>query len=126
MLFRIKRLCNFLLRMLSICAITYQSIPSNNNRPHILSPYTLMAAHLAPLLTSQETAVKTHLSTLEDQNNSLAETIIQQQADMDTLVKRLEGLVADLQKAADMVQTPEIQQATQDARNIHNELRDAS
>jgi kinetochore protein NNF1 len=83
-----------------------------------------MAAHLGPLLNAQQSALQTSLATLEEQNASLAETIIQQRAEMDTLVRGLETLVGDLQKAAEMVQSNQIRHLTEETRAMHHELGD--
>jgi kinetochore protein NNF1 len=83
-----------------------------------------MAAHLGPFLTSQQTDLKTALSTLEEQNTTLAETIVQQRTEIDTLVRGLEMLVNDLEKAAEMVQEEEVRKLTQDTKAMREELRD--
>jgi kinetochore protein NNF1 len=83
-----------------------------------------MAAHLGPFLTSQQTDLKTALSNLEEQNTTLAETIVQQRTEIDTLVRGLEVLVNDLEKAAEMVQEEEVRKLTQDTKAMREELRD--
>ena len=83
-----------------------------------------MAAHLGPFLNSQETALKTSISTLEEQNTALAETVIQQREEIDTVVRGLEALVGDLEKAAEMVQSEEVRKLTQETKAMREELRD--
>ena len=83
-----------------------------------------MAAHLGPFLSSQQTALKTTISTLEEQNATLAETVLQQRAEIDTVVRGLEALVGDLEKAAEMVQSEEVRNLTQETKSMREELRD--
>ena len=83
-----------------------------------------MAAHLGPFLTSQQTAIKTQLSTLEEQNGVLGETIVQQRQEMEMLVRGLEALVGDLEKAAEMVQSEDVQRLTGETKTMREELHE--
>jgi kinetochore protein NNF1 len=83
-----------------------------------------MAGTLGSDLNTHHTALNAELERKEQDNIRLGERIVQQRAEMDTLVRGLEALVSDLQKAAEMVQAPEIQNLAQETRTMHSELRE--
>jgi predicted AAA+ superfamily ATPase len=65
------------------------------------------------------------LSSLETQNLSLAETVAQQNHEMDTLVGNLETVIRDLEAAAALAQGSDTQGLSQETRNMANELHAA-
>jgi predicted RNase H-like nuclease (RuvC/YqgF family) len=91
----------------------------------MLEPEKLVAAHLGGFLEEQEGGLTKTLKGLEEENEELASKIRGQQSDMETLVRGLEALVADLKRAAEMVQAPEVRQLSEETRSMHSELRGA-
>jgi predicted RNase H-like nuclease (RuvC/YqgF family) len=89
----------------------------------MLEPEKLVAAHLGGFLEEQQGGLTKTLKTLEGENEELANKIRSQQGDMETLVRGLEAMVADLQRAAEMVQAPEVRQLSEETRSMHSELQ---
>jgi hypothetical protein len=74
-------------------------------------------------LEEQRGGLTKSLKSLEVENEEIATKIRTQQADMEALVRGLEALVADLKRAAEMVQAPEVSQLSEETRAMHAELQ---
>ncbi|KAF2672941.1 hypothetical protein BT63DRAFT_450970 [Microthyrium microscopicum] len=90
--------------------------------PHSWPADALFAAHLAPFLTQQTSTLGGQLSSVEEQNISLAETVAQQNREIDMLVGNLETVIRDLEAAAALAQGTELQGLSQETRDMSNEL----
>jgi len=65
------------------------------------------------------------LSELESSNEHLAQTIVQQRSEIDGLIKSLERIVNDLERAAEKAQGEEAAGLAAESRAINEELRAA-
>lgn len=90
--------------------------------PHTLPPADLVNAHLAPFLTDTRAAIASETAELEARNKALMETIRQQRVEMQGLVEGLEGVVADLERSAAMLQGDEVQDLTAEVKMVEEEL----
>jgi len=70
------------------------------HRPHLLAPSSLLAAHLAPFLTTQSASFTTALQATQADNAAIADAITSQWAEIEGLLRGLENTVADLENAA--------------------------
>lgn len=67
------------------------------DRPHTLSADELHAAYLTPYLQQATTMLEGRLRDTQEENGVLMQRIGEQRAEMERLVKGLEGVVADLE-----------------------------
>lgn len=74
---------------------------SHITSPHTLPPSTILAAHLAPYLAQQQADLDTRIQATEAQNVVLTDTIGAQHEEIHRLLGQLQGLVGDLNGAAD-------------------------
>jgi kinetochore protein NNF1 len=92
--------------------------------PHTLPPAALVNAHLAPFLTDMRTSISSEKQALEESNKQLIATIRAQRVEMEGLVRGLEGMVADLEKSARMVQEGEgVEGLGVEVRMVEEELK---
>ena len=73
--------------------------------PHTLPAPTILSAHLVPLQASQQSQLNARIQTTASQNASLAKTLAKQRTEIESLVGVLEGVVRDLEKAGDLLQS---------------------
>jgi len=73
------------------------------DRPHLLAPTSLLAAHLAPFLTSQSASFTSALQATQADNAAIADAITSQRAEIEGLLRALESTVADLENAANIL-----------------------
>ena len=71
--------------------------------PHLLDAQTIVAAHLDPIRVGQQSQLNAKLQTTQSQNAALAQRIAEQRAEMEGLLRGLEGAVADLEKAGGLL-----------------------
>jgi len=76
----------------------YAYVPQS--RPHLLPPSSLVTAHLAAFLSTEEAALKKRLEVIQANNKTLAKEAVMQRATIENLLQGLEGAVLDLQGAA--------------------------
>lgn len=69
------------------------------DRPHLLPPSALLAAHLAPSLTAAQGRLNAKEQTLESVNAELYEVVKGQWDEIEGLVAGVEGIVKDLEGA---------------------------
>ena len=67
------------------------------DRPHTLSAEELHTAYLTPYLQQATIMLDQRLKDTQEENGVLMQRITEQRAEMESLVKGLEGLVADLE-----------------------------
>ncbi|KAI9771901.1 MAG: hypothetical protein M1840_001671 [Geoglossum simile] len=67
--------------------------------PHTLPPSALLAAHLQPHLTHTQSHLNAALQTIQSQNAGLALAVQAQRAEIEELLRRVEGVVGDLEGA---------------------------
>lgn len=75
--------------------------------PHLHPPSTLLSAHLHPFLRSQTDELTATLGALQDDNANIADTITSQRAEIEALLRGLEGVVGDLEEARRVVEEGE-------------------
>lgn len=73
--------------------------------PHTLPAPTILSAHLAPLQASQQSQLNARIQTTASQNASLVKTLAEQRTEIESLVGVLEGVVRDLEKAGNLLQS---------------------
>lgn len=71
--------------------------------PHTLPASTLLAAHMRPIYTQQNSQLNARLQTQSSQNASLATDLARQREEMDELRTMLRRALADLDGAAAVV-----------------------
>jgi len=71
--------------------------------PHLLPPASLLAAHLGPFLVEQTSAITNSLTAVQADNANVADAITSQRAEIEGLLRGLEGVVRDLEGAAAVV-----------------------
>ncbi|KAI9769328.1 MAG: hypothetical protein M1839_003751 [Geoglossum umbratile] len=67
--------------------------------PHTLPPPSLLTAHLQPHLAHTQSHLNAALQTIQSQNADLATTIQAQRTEIEDLLRRVEGVVGDLEGA---------------------------
>ena len=85
---------------------------------HTLSPETLMNAHLAPFLAEHHGQLSRELSWLEEQNTEVARMIGEEGGETERLVRGLEEMVGDLERAAGLLA------ASKDVEGLVGETRE--
>jgi len=73
------------------------------DRPHLLAPTSLLAAHLAPFLTSQSASFTSALQATQADNAAIADAITSQRVEIEGLLRALQSTVADLENAANIL-----------------------
>ncbi|KAI5294796.1 hypothetical protein KEM52_003174 [Ascosphaera acerosa] len=68
--------------------------------PHTLPPDELYRAHLAPYLEQAKQSLGEQITSTEDENTALAETIQRQRRQIQALLARLDSVAADIEEAA--------------------------
>ncbi|KAB8296919.1 hypothetical protein EYC80_002328 [Monilinia laxa] len=71
--------------------------------PHTLPAPAILAAHLTPIYTTQQSQLNAKLQTTQSQNASLAEEIRKQREEIERLVKGVEVVVEDLDRANEVL-----------------------
>jgi len=87
--------------------------------PHLLPPASLLAAHLGPFLRDQTDTITQTLAAIQADNASVADAITSQRAEIEGLLRGVEGIARDLQAAAAALQTSE------EVKGIEAELESA-
>lgn len=82
---------------------TSAPISPPNPPPHTLPPATLISAHLSPLLISQNSQLNARLQTVQSQNAGLMNEIRRQRKEIESLLEGIEGKVADLESAGQVL-----------------------
>ncbi|KAI9645981.1 hypothetical protein NHQ30_005419 [Ciborinia camelliae] len=67
--------------------------------PHTLPAASILAAHLTPIYTTQQSQLNAKLQTTQSQNAMLAEEIRKQREEIEKLVRGVEVVVEDLDRA---------------------------
>lgn len=80
-----------------------QPVLPPNPPPHTLPPATLISAHLSPLLISQNSQLNARLQTVQSQNAGLMDEIRRQRKEIESLLEGIEGKVADLESAGQVL-----------------------
>jgi len=75
------------------------TLTTTYQRPHLLPPSQILAAHLSPTLASAQSQLNAKLQTTQSQNATLYQTILEQRAEIEHLMEGLEGCVRDLEEA---------------------------
>jgi kinetochore protein NNF1 len=69
------------------------------NRPHTLPAPAIISAHLAPIYATQQSQLNAKLQTTQSQNAILADEIKKQREEIERLLRSVEGVVEDLDRA---------------------------
>lgn len=101
--------------------ITNLTPPSS---PHTLPAPSILAAHLTPLYTTQQSQLNAKLQTTQSQNASLADEIQKQREEIEKLVRGVEIVVEDLDRANEVMDR-EVDGLGKEALEAENALRDA-
>lgn len=72
--------------------------------PHTLPASAILAAHLTPIYTTQQSQLNAKLQTTQSQNATLAEEIRQQREEIEKLVRGVEMVVEDLDRANEVLE----------------------
>lgn len=72
---------------------------TNNNSPHVHPPPTILTAHLTPSLIAHQSQLNARLQTTQSQNALLFDEVQRQREEIEALLRRLEGVVADVKGA---------------------------
>ncbi|TGO81802.1 hypothetical protein BPOR_1011g00040 [Botrytis porri] len=99
-------------------------IESARRRPHTLPAPSILAAHLTPLYTTQQSQLNAKLQTTQSQNASLADEIQKQREEIEKLVRGVEIVVEDLDRANEVMDR-EVDGLGKEALEAENVLRDA-
>lgn len=91
--------------------------------PHTLSPEELLSSHLAPFLSIQHDNIMAQLAEVQATNQSLADEIQAQRAELQRLIGGLADVVGDLERSAEIMRQEEVQGLVEEVRNIEAELR---
>lgn len=67
--------------------------------PHTLPAPSILAAHLTPIYTTQQSQLNAKLQTTQSQNAILAEEIRKQREEIERLVRGVEVVIEDLDRA---------------------------
>jgi kinetochore protein NNF1 len=67
-----------------------------DNRPHLLPPDQILAAHLSPHLASQQSQLNAKLQTVQSHNLALFEEIRQQREEARRMLDAVERVLADV------------------------------
>ncbi|KAH8815965.1 Nnf1-domain-containing protein [Xylogone sp. PMI_703] len=79
--------------------------------PHLLPAPAILNAHLSPLLVSQQSQLNAKLQTVQSQNASLAEKLVSQRKEIETLLSNVENVVRDLDGAVELLEREGVQLA---------------
>ncbi|KAM3070398.1 hypothetical protein ACMFMG_010225 [Clarireedia jacksonii] len=92
--------------------------------PHTLPAPAIISAHLAPIYATQQSQLNAKLQTTQSQNAILAEEIKKQREEIERLLKSVEGVVEDLDRANESFGM-EVNGLTREALSAEGILRDA-
>lgn len=73
------------------------------HRPHTLPAETILAAHLAPHLASQQSQLNAKLQTVQSHNSRLFDEIQAQRAEMERILVAVEEALADVGGANELL-----------------------
>jgi kinetochore protein NNF1 len=73
------------------------------NRPHLLSPDAVLAAHMAPHLAEQQAALQAQLKESQASNAALAAEIAAQREEAEALLAALEAAARDVEGASELM-----------------------
>ncbi|KAF7948568.1 uncharacterized protein EAE97_003979 [Botrytis byssoidea] len=91
--------------------------------PHTLPAPSILAAHLTPLYTTQQSQLNAKLQTTQSQNANLADEIQKQREEIEKLVRGVEIVVEDLDRANEVMDR-EVDGLGKEALEAENALRD--
>ena len=92
-------------------------------RPHTLTPSEIHLAHLMPFLEKQATDMNTKLSETQTANTELLATVTAQRAEIEALVRGLEGVVSDLEASAQLMAQDDVQDLSTEIRDVEMGMR---
>ncbi|QSZ30661.1 hypothetical protein DSL72_000219 [Monilinia vaccinii-corymbosi] len=92
--------------------------------PHTLPAPAILAAHLTPIYTTQQSQLNAKLQTTQSQNATLAEEIKKQREEIERLVRGVEMVVEDLDRANEVLDR-EVDGLGREALEAERVLRDA-
>ncbi|KAG4030440.1 hypothetical protein MFRU_012g01740 [Monilinia fructicola] len=92
--------------------------------PHTLPAPAILAAHLTPLYTTQQSQLNAKLQTTQSQNATLADEIREQREEIARLLRGVELVVADLDRANEVLDR-EVEGLGRQALAAEGVLRDA-
>ncbi|KAF2709562.1 Nnf1-domain-containing protein [Pleomassaria siparia CBS 279.74] len=91
--------------------------------PHTLSPSAIHLAHLMPFLEDQTAETNARLSTTQQANTELLSTITSQRAEIEALVRGLEGVIQDLESSAQIMGQDEVQGLSKEIKDYEMEMK---
>ncbi|KAF2876996.1 Nnf1-domain-containing protein [Massariosphaeria phaeospora] len=91
--------------------------------PHTLSPGAIHLAHLMPFLENQSANMNERLATTQQANTGLLSTVTAQRAEIESLVRGLEGLIQDLEVSAQMMAQDEVQELGKEIKELETEMK---
>ncbi|KUI64689.1 Kinetochore-associated protein NNF1 [Cytospora mali] len=93
--------------------------------PHMLPAEAILAAHLAPHLTSQQGQMNARLQNTQAANVALWEEIQKQRAEVEELLGALERALADVDGAAALMDGVPAEELARESRAVEAEMADA-
>ncbi|KAH7078376.1 Nnf1-domain-containing protein [Paraphoma chrysanthemicola] len=91
--------------------------------PHTLTPSEIHLAHLMPFLEQQANDMNTKLAETQQSNNDLLSTVTAQRAEIEAMVRGLEGVIHDLEVSAQMMAKDDVQDLSKEIRDLENEMK---
>ncbi|KAH7079073.1 Nnf1-domain-containing protein [Paraphoma chrysanthemicola] len=91
--------------------------------PHTLTPSEIHLAHLMPFLEQQASDMNTKLAETQQSNNDLLATVTAQRAEIEAMVRGLEGVIHDLEVSAQMMAEDDVQDLSKEIRDLENEMK---
>lgn len=97
-------------------------IHRDTDRPHLLPPQDILAAHLSSRLAAHQSLLNARLQTTQAQNALLADHVRQQRQEMDELLRQLDRAVEDV-RGANAVLGAVADELAAEARAVDGQLR---
>ena len=92
------------------------------DRPHTLPPTALLAAHLSPIHTQQQSQLNAKMQTTASQNAALAVEVAIQREEIERLIRLIEVLVRDLEGSVDGMEAAGVEGLSARAREAEGVL----
>ncbi|KAF2501068.1 Nnf1-domain-containing protein [Lophium mytilinum] len=91
--------------------------------PHTLPPSTLHLAHLMPFLEEHTAILDTQLAETQTKNRELADEVIGQRKEIESLLRGLESVIRDLETSAQLMGAEEVQGLGAEVREIEGGMK---